>query len=135
MSQLTILVVDDEPSISEVVGLYLRRAGYAVLVAHDGQEALEALERQPPDLVVLDLMLPKVDGLEVARRLRAAGDTPIIMLTARREEGDRIAGLEMGADDYVVKPFSPQELRHRVRAQPQHFGRPDCGEVRGQPVR
>ena len=116
MSQPTILVVDDEPSISEVVGLYLRRAGYHVLVAHDGQEALEALEKQPPDLVVLDLMLPKVDGLEVARRLRAAGDTPIIMLTARREERDRIAGLEMGADDYVVKPFSPQELVSRVKA-------------------
>jgi DNA-binding response OmpR family regulator len=116
MNQPTILVVDDEPSISEVVGLYLRRAGYHVLVAHDGQEALETLEKQPPDLVVLDLMLPKVDGLEVARRLRAAGDTPIIMLTARREEGDRIAGLEMGADDYVVKPFSPQELVSRVKA-------------------
>ncbi len=116
MSQPTILVVDDEPSISEVVGLYLRRAGYHVLVAHDGQQALEALEKQPPDLVVLDLMLPKVDGLEVARRLRAAGDTPIIMLTARREERDRIAGLEMGADDYVVKPFSPQELVSRVKA-------------------
>ncbi len=116
MSQPTILVVDDEPSISEVVGLYLRRAGYHVLVAHDGQAALEALEKQPPDLVVLDLMLPKVDGMEVARRLRAVGDTPIIMLTARREEGDRIAGLEMGADDYVVKPFSPQELVSRVKA-------------------
>jgi DNA-binding response OmpR family regulator len=116
MSQPTILVVDDEPSISEVVGLYLRRAGYHVLVAHDGQAALEALEEQPPDLVVLDLMLPKVDGLEVARRLRAVGDTPIIMLTARREERDRIAGLEMGADDYVVKPFSPQELVSRVKA-------------------
>ncbi len=116
MSQSTILVVDDEPSISEVVGLYLRRAGYHVLIAHDGQVALEVLEKQPPDLVVLDLMLPKVDGLEVARRLRAAGDTPIIMLTARREERDRIAGLEMGADDYVVKPFSPQELVSRVKA-------------------
>jgi DNA-binding response OmpR family regulator len=116
MNEPTILVVDDEPSISEVVSIYLRRAGFQVTVARDGQEALDALEKGPPDLVVLDLMLPKVDGLEITRRLRAAGDTPIIMLTARREEADRIAGLEMGADDYVVKPFSPQELVSRVKA-------------------
>jgi len=116
MNEPTILVVDDEPSISEVVSIYLRRAGYQVVVAQDGQEALDALEKEPPDLVVLDLMLPKMDGLEITRRLRAAGDTPIIMLTARREEADRIVGLEMGADDYVVKPFSPQELVSRVKA-------------------
>jgi DNA-binding response OmpR family regulator len=116
MNEPTILVVDDEPSISEVVSIYLRRAGYQVVIARDGQAALEALEKQPPDLVVLDLMLPKVDGLEITRRLRAEGDTPIIMLTARREERDRILGLEMGADDYVVKPFSPQELVSRVKA-------------------
>ncbi len=116
MNEPTILVVDDEPSISEVVSIYLRRAGYQVTVARDGQEALDALEKGPPDLVILDLMLPEVDGLEITRRLRAEGDTPIIMLTARREEADRIAGLEMGADDYVVKPFSPQELVSRVKA-------------------
>jgi DNA-binding response OmpR family regulator len=116
MNEPTILVVDDEPSISEVVSIYLRRAGYQVTVARDGREALDALEKEPPDLVVLDLMLPEVDGLEITRRLRAEGDTPIIMLTARREEADRIAGLEMGADDYVVKPFSPQELVSRVKA-------------------
>ncbi len=116
MNEPTILVVDDEPSIGEVVSIYLQRAGYQVIVAGDGQAALEALERQPPDLVVLDLMLPKVDGLEIARRLRAQGDTPIIMLTAKRQESDRITGLEMGADDYVVKPFSPQELVSRVKA-------------------
>ncbi len=116
MSESTILVVDDEPSIGEVVTIYLQRAGYQVTVARDGQAALEAIEKQPPDLVVLDLMLPKVDGLEIARRLRAQGDTPIIMLTARREESDRITGLELGADDYVVKPFSPQELVSRVKA-------------------
>jgi DNA-binding response OmpR family regulator len=87
-----------------------------VLVAEDGQTALEILEREPPDLVVLDLMLPEVDGLEITRRLRAAGEIPIIMLTARREETDRILGLEMGADDYVVKPFSPRELVSRVKA-------------------
>jgi DNA-binding response OmpR family regulator len=116
MKQPSILVVDDEPSIREVVSIYLRRAGYRVIVAQDGQQALQALDAEPPDLVVLDLMLPKVDGLEITRRLRAAGDTPIIMLTARREEADRIAGLELGADDYVVKPFSPQELVSRVKA-------------------
>ena len=116
MNEPTILVVDEEPSISEVVSIYLRRAGYQVTVARDGREALDALEKEPPDLVVLGLMLPEVDGLEITRRLRADGDTPIIMLTARREEADRIAGLEMGADDYVVKPFSPQELVSRVKA-------------------
>jgi DNA-binding response OmpR family regulator len=116
MNQPTILVVDDEPSIGEVVSLYLKRAGYQVVVARDGESALEALEEQPPDLVVLDLMLPKVDGLEITRQLRAQGDTPIIMLTARCEETDRILGLEMGADDYVVKPFSPRELVSRVKA-------------------
>jgi two-component system response regulator ResD len=116
MSETTILVVEDEPSIREVVSLYLGRAGYQVVVVNDGQAALEVLSSQSPDLVVLDLMLPKVDGLEITRWLRERGDTPIIMLTARREERDRIAGLEMGADDYVVKPFSPQELVSRVRA-------------------
>jgi len=92
------------------------RAGYRVKIANDGQSALKELARQMPDLVVLDLMLPEVDGLEITRRLRAVGDTPIIMVTARREEADRILGLEMGADDYMVKPFSPQELVSRVRA-------------------
>jgi DNA-binding response OmpR family regulator len=116
MNQARILVVEDEPSIREVVSLYLRRAGYQVTVVPDGQAALESLSAQLPDLVVLDLMLPGVDGLEITRWLRERGDTPIIMLTARREEQDRIAGLEMGADDYVVKPFSPQELVSRARA-------------------
>jgi DNA-binding response OmpR family regulator len=116
MNQARILVVEDEPSIREVVSLYLSRAGYQVTVVNDGQAALESLAGQLPDLVVLDLMLPEVDGLEITRWLRERGDTPIIMLTARREERDRIVGLEMGADDYVVKPFSPQELVSRVRA-------------------
>jgi DNA-binding response OmpR family regulator len=116
MNQARILVVEDEPSIREVVNLYLRRAGYQVTVVEDGQAALDRLSDELPDLVVLDLMLPEVDGLEITRWLRERGDTPIIMLTARREERDRIAGLEMGADDYVVKPFSPQELVSRVRA-------------------
>jgi DNA-binding response OmpR family regulator len=116
MIEARILVVEDEPSIREVVTLYLRRAGYQVTVVDNGQAALDALASQVPDLVVLDLMLPRVDGLDITRWLRERGDTPIIMLTARREERDRIAGLEMGADDYVVKPFSPQELVSRVRA-------------------
>ena len=116
MSGQTILIVEDEPSIREVTGLYLQRADYRVLYAADGRTALEMMAKQLPDLVILDLMLPQVDGYEITRWLRARGDTPIIMLTARREEADRIAGLEMGADDYVVKPFSPQELVSRVRA-------------------
>jgi DNA-binding response OmpR family regulator len=111
-----ILVVEDEPSIAEIVSLYLNRAGFEVETVADGAAALEALGHQVPELVVLDLMLPKVNGLEIARWLREKGDLPIIMLTARGSETDRIAGLEMGADDYVVKPFSPQELVSRVRA-------------------
>lgn len=116
MSEPTILVVDDEPTVTEVVSIYLERAGYQVIVAADGESALEKLKARQPDLVVLDLMLPDVDGLEITRWLRARRDTPIIMLTARREEVDRILGLELGADDYVVKPFSPQELVSRVKA-------------------
>ncbi len=116
MSGQKILVVEDETSIREVVNLYLKRAGYEVVLAKDGLEAIEALTKEMPDLIVLDLMLPHVDGMEITRWLRERGDVPIIMLTARREESDRIAGLEMGADDYVVKPFSPQELVSRVRA-------------------
>ena len=116
MSELSILVVEDEPSIAEVVGLYLQRAGYKVQTAADGKIATSILESGIPDLVVLDLMLPEIDGLSLTRWLRDRSDVPIIMLTARREEIDRIAGLEMGADDYVVKPFSPQELVSRVRA-------------------
>ena len=116
MSGQKILVVEDETSIREVINLYLKRAGYEVRLAKDGLEAIEALTKEMPDLIVLDLMLPHVDGMEITRWLRERGDVPIIMLTARREESDRIAGLEMGADDYVVKPFSPQELVSRVRA-------------------
>jgi len=116
MNRERILVIEDEPSIREVVSLYLSRAGYQVTMVEDGQSALESLASALPDLVVLDLMLPEMDGLEITRWLRERGDTPIIMLTARGEERDRIVGLEMGADDYVVKPFSPQELVSRVRA-------------------
>jgi two-component system, OmpR family, response regulator ResD len=111
-----ILVVDDEPNIREVVGLYLRRDGHAVVSAADGEEALEIYRRTRPDLVVLDLMLPKLSGLEVCRRIQAERRVPLIMLTARGEEEDRIVGLGLGADDYVVKPFSPRELAARVGA-------------------
>jgi DNA-binding response OmpR family regulator len=111
-----ILVVEDEPSIAEIVALYLDRAGYEATIAPDGAAALELLRQTDPELIVLDLMLPKVDGLEITRWVRERGEIPIIMLTARGSETDRIAGLEMGADDYVVKPFSPQELVSRVRA-------------------
>lgn len=116
MNSALIYIIEDEPSIAEVVSLYLRRANYQVICLSDGEKGMQALERQLPDLVVLDLMLPNVDGLAITRWLRDRSDVPIIMLTARREEADRIAGLEMGADDYVVKPFSPQELVSRVRA-------------------
>ena len=116
MSEPLILIVEDEPSIAEVVSLYLKRAGYRVLLSSDGQAALNLLQTQVPDLVILDLMLPKMDGFELTRWLRNQSDVPIIMLTARRDEIDRIAGLEMGADDYILKPFSPQEVVSRVRA-------------------
>ncbi|WP_308402368.1 response regulator transcription factor [Streptomyces sp. TBY4] len=108
------LVVDDDPTVAEVVTGYLRRAGYAVESVADGPAALARAALIRPDLVVLDLMLPGLDGLEVCRRLRAAGPVPVIMLTARGDEDDRIAGLELGADDYVTKPFSPRELVLRV---------------------
>lgn len=111
-----IVIVEDEPSINEVVSLYLKRAGYSVVGFTDGIAALNALTDQMPDLVILDVMLPGMDGFTLTRRLRDYSDVPIILLTSRREETDRIAGLELGADDYVVKPFSPGELVSRVRA-------------------
>lgn len=116
MSNPTILVVDDEPMVVEVVDRYLRREGYSVLTAADGEAALRLYRQSRPHLVVLDLMLPEIDGIEVCRRIRAIGKTPVIMVTARGDETDRIAGLETGADDYIAKPFSPRELVARVRA-------------------
>ena len=117
-SRGSVLVVDDEPTIGEVVCRYLQRAGYETHVAHDGVEAVEMAAARAPDLVVLDLMLPRVDGLEAMRRIQALGGrrTAIILLTARGEESDRIIGLRLGADDYIVKPFSPAELVARVDA-------------------
>jgi DNA-binding response OmpR family regulator len=112
----TVLVVDDEPIVREVVVRYLAREGHQTLEAGDGDAARGAIERSNPDLVVLDVMLPGTDGLELCRWIRARSELPVIMLTARGEEADRIVGLELGADDYVTKPFSPRELAARVRS-------------------
>jgi DNA-binding response OmpR family regulator len=111
----TVLVVDDEPTIREIVVKYLRRDGFRTLEAADGRHAHDLVEAERPDLVVLDLMLPGIDGLELCRWIRERSNLPVIMLTARGEESDRIVGLELGADDYVTKPFSPRELAARVR--------------------
>jgi DNA-binding response OmpR family regulator len=111
-----VLVVDDDSTVREVVIRYLIREGYRVEEASDGADGLRRALADPPELVVLDLMLPSLDGLEVCRQLRLSAPVPVIMLTARDEEGDRIAGLELGADDYVAKPFSPRELAARVKA-------------------
>ena len=117
MSAELILLVDDEPSITELARMYLERDGYRIHEAADGEYALEAAAKQKPALIVLDVMLPKVDGFDVCRRLRSAGDdVPIIMLTARDEDIDKILGLELGADDYLTKPFNPRELVARVKA-------------------
>ena len=111
----TVLVVDDEPIVRDVIVRYLRRDGFATLEAGDGDRARELIETADPTLVVLDVMLPGIDGLELCRWIRSRSDLPVIMLTARGEEADRIVGLELGADDYVTKPFSPRELAARVR--------------------
>ena len=111
-----VLVVDDDPIITDVLSRYLTRAGYDVLLAHDGLGALDLVARAEPELVVLDVMLPAPDGFEVCRRLRSTSTVPVIMLTALGAEDDRLAGLELGADDYVVKPFSPREVVLRVEA-------------------
>jgi DNA-binding response OmpR family regulator len=124
-----VLVVDDDPTVSDVVRRYLEHAGLTVTLAADGVAALAAFERERPDLVVLDLMLPGVDGLEVCRRLRAhGGDVPIVILTALGAEEDRVLGLELGADDYVTKPFSPRELALRVQSVLRRAGRPAASD-------
>lgn len=111
-----ILVAEDDRKTADLVKLYLEKAGYAVLLAHDGSEALDIWRRRQPDLLVLDLMLPVLDGLEVCKAVRAQSATPIIMLTARSTEDDKLYGLDIGADDYITKPFSPRELVARVRS-------------------
>jgi DNA-binding response OmpR family regulator len=112
----TILVVDDEPQLVKVLRGYLEQAGFRVVTAHDGSMALTQYKHEKPDLILLDLNMPGLDGIDVARRLRATSSVPIIMVTARVEETDRLIGLELGADDYVTKPFSPREVVARVRA-------------------
>jgi DNA-binding response OmpR family regulator len=112
----TVLIVDDEPKITTLVGDYLARSGFDFLVAHDGNSALAMARDKKPDLILLDLGLPDIDGLEIARSLRRESGVPILMLTARDGESDKILGLELGADDYITKPFSPRELVARVRA-------------------
>jgi len=113
---LKILVVDDETSVTDLIGYNLEKAHYEVLVAHDGEAALQIAQEQNPDLILLDLMLPKIDGLDVCRELRKTSQVPIIMVTARGEEADRVIGLELGADDYLCKPFSMRELMARIKA-------------------
>jgi two-component system response regulator ResD len=142
--QRSVLIVDDEPTIVEVVARYLERAGYATRTALNGEQALEAAARERPDLVVLDLMMPGIDGLRVMRRLRdqAAEPVGVILLTARGEESDRVTGLRLGADDYVVKPFSPVELVARVDAVLRRVDKPsgeeapvlELGDIRIDPV-
>jgi DNA-binding response OmpR family regulator len=142
----TILLVDDEDSVQKLLTYPLERDGFRVVQARDGEQALRLFGHEQIDLVVLDLMLPKVDGLEVCRRLRAGSDVPIIMLTARGEELDKVLGLELGADDYITKPFSIREFRSRVRALLRRAGLPrdrfqqdaqtiEAGELRIDPVK
>ena len=131
-----VLVVDDEPTVSEVVGSYLEQDGHRVTRVFDGATALDVAAQDPPDLVVLDVMLPEVNGFQVLERLRGHGSTPVIMLTARTDERDRVTGLDLGADDYVVKPFSPRELAARVRSVLRRSratngeGSIECGRIR-----
>src|SRR5215204_2994485 len=116
MSGATILVVDDERNIVQLARLYLRNEGYQVEAAGNGREALEKVRQTNPSLILLDLMMPEMDGWEVCKQLRKTGDIPIIMLTARDDDIDKVVGLELGADDYVTKPFNPRELVARVKA-------------------
>ncbi|MBR7142579.1 MAG: response regulator transcription factor [Clostridia bacterium] len=134
----TVLVVEDEKNIAEILRFNLEREGYTVLCAYDGADGLEQAQKPGVDLILLDVMLPKMDGFEVCRRLRENSDVPVIMLTAREEENDRIMGLELGADDYVTKPFSPRELMLRVKANirragetPQKAAAPEGRTLRG----
>ncbi len=127
----TILIVDDEAHILELTRLYLEKEGFAVETAADGLTAVQQAQAEPPSLVILDVMLPRLDGFEVCRRLRRESDVPIIMLTARAEDVDKIVGLELGADDYLTKPFNPRELVARVKA---GLRRVESGAARGQVI-
>jgi DNA-binding response OmpR family regulator len=128
--QTTILVVDDEPAVTDLLAYNLRKASYNVLVAADGNEALRLAHQAKPDLILLDVMIPEMDGMDVCRELRKTSRTPVIMITARGEEVDRVVGLELGADDYVCKPFSVRELMARIKAV---LRRSQSDEKQGQP--
>jgi len=129
-----VLVVDDDPNLREVVSYALQRAGFSVRTVRDGREALAEVDRLPPDLVVLDVMMPELDGLEVCKRLRARGRLPIVFLSSRDEEVDRVLGLELGGDDYITKPFSTRELVARVRAVLRRAAPPDDPEKDAAPL-
>jgi two-component system response regulator ResD len=116
MNHLKVLVADDDPNVCEIIRLYFSKQQMELVAANDGKQALESVEKESPDVIILDVMMPEMDGFEVCREIRKKWDTPIIMLTAREEEFDRVLGLELGADDYVTKPFSPRELMARIRA-------------------
>jgi DNA-binding response OmpR family regulator len=116
MSNKPILMVDDDPHVLEVLSLYLKKEKYPFIVAHNGKEALEKVKEVDPRLIVLDVMMPEMDGIEVCRKIRTVNSTPIIMLTAKSEDIDKILGLELGADDYIVKPFNPREVLARIKA-------------------
>lgn len=116
MAQTKVLVADDDPNVREIIRLYFSKQQIDLVVASDGQQAIEMMEKEMPDMVILDVMMPQMDGFEACREIRKKWDTPIIMLTAKDEEFDRVLGLELGADDYVTKPFSPRELVARIRA-------------------
>ena len=124
-----ILLIDDEPQITEICRDYLKAAGYDVVTAHNGKDGLSAARREKPDLIVLDLMLPEMDGFDVCRAIRRESEVPIIMLTARVEETDKLIGLELGADDYITKPFSPRELVARVKVVLRRVGADSSAEV------
>ena len=123
MANEKILVVDDDTNICELLRLYLTKEGYQVTVANDGEEGLEKFNQVKPDMVLLDVMMPKMDGLEVCRRIRKAGNTPVMMLTAKGETFDKVLGLELGADDYVVKPFDAKEIIARIKAVTRRTGK------------
>jgi DNA-binding response OmpR family regulator len=126
-TEKSVLVIEDDRNTANLIAVYLKREGFRPLTAGDGDAGLDLAERQHPDLVIIDLMLPKLDGWEVCRRLRQTSEVPVIMLTARAEEVDRVAGLTLGADDYVVKPFSPRELMARIKAVLRRAPRPEPG--------
>jgi two-component system response regulator ResD len=129
MDEGLVLVVDDDPIVRDVLSRYLLRGGFRVATAQDGEAAVAAFEAQQPDLVLLDLMLPRIDGFSVFEVIRETNSTPVIMLTAKGEEGDRIAGLEFGADDYISKPFSPKEVLARVRAVLRRAAKPQAATL------